>query len=278
MKKYIIMFLALFISGCSLNKDPLDGALVRTTTYPITYLTNKLYGEFAEVVSIYPEGAISSKYKLNDKLITKYAKCDLFIYNGLTEEKNIAKKFVNKNKRILLIDVSYGLSVQTDTEELWLSPNNYLMLAKNIKDHLLEYLNNKYIKEQVVENYNTLAEELSLMDVDMRNLGTAAIEKNNNTILTTANQFKYLENYGFNVISLENIDLSDEVILENFKSKQYIAFINDYSIKNNLTNNLMLNYSTRVVNFNNITDNEVLEDYISIMNKFITDLESIVLD
>lgn len=279
MKKTILsLTLVLVLGGCTFNKDPLDGAKIATTTYPVTYLTNKLYSEFAEVISIYPEGAISKEYKLKDKQINKYAKSDLFVYNGLTEEKNIAKKLVNKNKNILLIDVSYGLSLSSDIQELWLSPNNYLMLAKNIKDHLNEYLNNKYIKEKLNENYEELAELLSLMDVDLRKLGSTAVEKNNITIVATSNAFKYLENYGFNIISLEDTNLSDEIILQNFKNKYYLAFINDSFVSNSLTQEIILNYNTKVIPMSDLTDETLDEDYISIMGKFINDLENIVME
>ena len=243
-----------------------------------SYLTNKLYGEFGEINSIYPEGASSYEYKLTEKQINNFAKSNLFIYNGLTEEKNIAKKLVNKNKNILLIDVSYGLSLTNEVPELWLSPNNYLMLAKNIKDHLNEYLNNKYIVEKVNENYDELAEILSLMDVDIRKLGSSALEQNENTILVTSNAFKYLENYGFNVISLEETDLSKDVIIQNFKNKYYLAFINDFSITNSLTQEILLNYDGKVITINNLTDESEDEDYLSIMAKFINDLENLVME
>ena len=279
MRKFVLsMILMLFLGGCTFNKDPLDGAEIRTTTYPVTYLTNKLYGEFGEINSIYPEGASSYEYKLTEKQINNFAKSNLFIYNGLTEEKNIAKKLVNKNKNILLIDVSYGLSLTNEVPELWLSPNNYLMLAKNIKDHLNEYLNNKYIVEKVNENYDELAEILSLMDVDIRKLGSSALEQNENTILVTSNAFKYLENYGFNVISLEDTDLSKDVIIQNFKNKNYLAFINDFSITNSLTQEILLNYDGKVITINNLTDESEDEDYLSIMAKFINDLENLVME
>ena len=52
-------------------------------------------------------------------------------------------KYLNK-----FIDVSYGLNYTHGMEELWMSPNNYLMLAKNIKDNLIEYLKSKYIIQE----------------------------------------------------------------------------------------------------------------------------------
>ena len=57
-------------------------------------------------------------------------------------------------KDLLIIDVSYGLSYNNGVEELWLSPNNYLMLSKIIKENLKDYISNKYLIEQIDNNFN----------------------------------------------------------------------------------------------------------------------------
>ena len=43
---------------------------------------------------------------------------------------------------MLIIDATYGLNYNNNLTELWLAPNNFLMLAKNIKTSLNEYLDN----------------------------------------------------------------------------------------------------------------------------------------
>ena len=137
-----------FLSGC-LNDDKLSNDNVYTSIYPIQYLTEYLYGEQKTVASIYPNGADVSKYELTNKQKETYHKGALFVYNGLTNEKELAREFLNDNKNILLIDVSYGLSYEDSIEELWLSPNNYLMLAKNIKNNLIEYTTSKTVIDTI---------------------------------------------------------------------------------------------------------------------------------
>ena len=114
---------------------------------------------------------------MTDKQIKEYAKGDLFIYNGLGNEKNIAKDLINRNDNLLIIDVSNGLNYTNGMEELWMSPNNYLMLAKNIRDYLTEYLQSKTIIDYVNAQYDILAENLSLKDADLRAIGKEADSK-----------------------------------------------------------------------------------------------------
>ena len=121
------------LSGC-LESNDLKDANIYTTVYPISFIAEELYGDQSTINSIYPSGANINDYELTDKQIAEYSKADLFIYNGLTEEKQITKNFINKNDDILIIDVSYGLKYTYGVEEMWLSPNNFLMLAKNTKE------------------------------------------------------------------------------------------------------------------------------------------------
>ena len=95
MKKIIIMLSCLFLlTGC-FKSEELDKASIYTTVYPIEYLVNELYGYNSDVNSIYPDGIDINKYELSNKKIKKYAKKDLFVYNGLTDEKKIAAQFVS---------------------------------------------------------------------------------------------------------------------------------------------------------------------------------------
>ena len=103
MKKILSLICVLLVtlssSGC-FKKDDLDGAMVYTTVYPTSYIIKTLYGEHSEIKSIYPNETNITDYKLTKKQISEYSKGDIFVYNGLSNEKQIAKNFLNKNKRI----------------------------------------------------------------------------------------------------------------------------------------------------------------------------------
>ena len=224
----IVLILLVFTTGCSFVKDNLENAKICTTIYPIQFLTNKLYSEHSTIESIYPQGADINNYHLTNKQIKEYAKNDLFIYNGLTNEKKIAKNLINENKNLLIIDIANGLNYKYDIKELWMSPNNYLMLAKNIKEGLNDYLKSSIIKKDVNKNYNELAEKLSLMDADLRSIAKEASKNNKDTLIVNDDLFYYLQDYGFKVISLDP-DTRTESTISNvnngLKKKQYKSII-----------------------------------------------------
>ena len=203
MKKIIIILSCLFLlSGCFKSED-LDKATIYTTVYPIEYIVSELYGYNSTVNSIYPDGSNYEKYELSNKKIKKYAKEDLFIYNGLSNEKSIAASFVNRNSRLKIIDVSEGLAVKYGNQELWLNPTNYLMVAQNIKNGLNQYINSKIIKDNINKNYDNLKVTISEFETTLKLLSQNG---KYNTLIVSKDYLKFLKNYGFEVISLEESD------------------------------------------------------------------------
>lgn len=200
LKLLVAFIFMLSLSGC--GRDSLSNDQVYTTIYPIEYLTNYLYGEEKNVDSIYPNGAIVATYELTDRQKDNYSRAGLFVYNGLTNEKELAREFLNSNADMLLIDVSYGLNYEYSVEELWLSPNNYLMLAKNIKNNLIDYTTSTVLKEEIEDKYNIIEEELSYMDAELRQVANDARSLGSATLVVSSNKLAFLENYGFNVVVL----------------------------------------------------------------------------
>lgn len=287
-KKLSILFLGLAIlgltSGC-FKRDDMEDIQIYTTVYPITYIISQLYGNYAKIDSIYPNGVDINNYELTDKQITDYSKGNLFIYNGLSNEKEIARKLLNKNHDMKIIDVSYGLNAEYSTdssEELWLSPNNFLMLATTTKDNLCDFISSTYIKEEINKNYKVMQEEVSLIDAELRSVGSSSAQKNKNTIVVSSNTFKFLENYGFKVISLEDEKNYTNELKNNFKNKTYqYVFIKDDDETDNVKD-LKNNYGAKEVSINTLdvlTDDEVKnnENYVNIMKAFIKNISDVVL-
>ena len=279
-KKGFLLILAIFLTtGCSLTKDSLEDATIYTTVYPIEYLTEFLYSDYAEVDSIYPNGADVSNYELTEKQLREYAKSDLFIYNGLGNEKNIAKDMININDNLLIIDVSNGLNYTYGIEELWMSPNNYLMLAKNIKDYLIEYLESTTIIDYVEDKYDELAEILSLKDADLRAIGKEARENGTNTLIVSNDVFKYLENYGFEVISLDEKTVTESTlnsVRDEFDEGTYDTII---VLDDNYTdsiNSIIEDYEANTIDVSSMASFvEGSSDYITVMQQFIDDLRNL---
>ena len=282
--KKISKILVLFSMVCLLSScNKTENLEIYATSYPIEYLVSSLYKEHSTVTSIYPDGTNVNEYTLTDKQKDTYSKGDIFVYNGTTNEKQIAKDLVNTNKRLKVMDAALSLKYTNRTEELWLSPSNYLMLATNIRDNLIEQIGTKYINEEINNNYKKLEEELSIMDATIRSIAANASKNGKNTIVVSDSLFKYLENYGFNVISLEDYQTNSAnltTLKNNFKSGNYKYLLVSSEEKNNemiseITSNSGKAITVNVMNTLSEEERKNNETYFTIMNEFITNLKTI---
>lgn len=278
-KILLLLIGSLLVSGC----NNLENATLYTTTYPIEYLAKTLYETHSTIQSIYPDGTDVTTYELTDTQKDTYSQAEIFIYNGTTDEKEIAKDFSNSNRKLKVIDAAYSLKYKYGVEELWLNPSNYLMLASNIKDNLEEQIGTKYINEEIDAKYDELKEKLSIMDADIRSIAKEAKERNQNTIIAASNVFKFLEDYGFQVISLEDYEngsASLTTLKNNFNSGTYQYLL----IKSTELTNEMITEITTQTNAKTITvnmmntlseeDRENNENYFTIMEDFINNLKT----
>lgn len=273
--KIFCLLLGLFsLTGC-FKRDDMEDISIVVSTYPIEYIVKSLYGAYSNIDSIYPSGVDVNNYELTDKQINDYSKNTLFVYNGLSDEKNIARSFLNQNRNMKIIDVSYGLNIEygKTSEELWLSPNNYLMLATTTKNNLSDFINSKYLIQMIDTNYKKLQEDLSLMDANLRSIGAASKKP----VITTTNSLKYLENYDFTVISLEDSKNVTTDLKNNFKNGTYTTlFIKKGETSDTITD-LVDNYKAKKVEvnmMNTLDSNERnnSDDYLSIMNEYLRNL------
>jgi len=285
--KRILLIGVLFISvilcsGC-FKRDNYEGITIYTTSYPITYLTDQLYGYNAKVESIYPQGANYNTYKLSNKQVAEYSKAPILVYNGLSQEKDIAKNFVNQEKDLKIIDVSYGLVLDYGLEELWLSPNNYLMLATTLKNNLQELITNKYIDEEIDANFKVLEEKISVLDAELRLVGKAAQASNSNKIYVAYDALQFLNDYGFEVISIQNEANITTEIENEFKAgtAKYILVTKD-QIVNPQINESVTKAKAQLIIVDSmliLTDEQANQksDYFTIMNIFLENIKKVTL-
>ena len=111
-----------------------------------------------------------------------------------------------------------------DISELWLNPSNLLMIAHNIKDGLQEYMTNSYLEKELDTKYEELKVILSELDAEIKLTAENAART---TIVVNSDALKYLEKYGFEVISLDDTSesVSDRTI------KEVKDMIDDGSVK-----------------------------------------------
>ena len=212
MKKFICILClccCFLFTGC-IKKDSMEGINIYTSAYPIEYITSRLYGENSTISSIYPDGIVSDIYTLNDKQIEDFSKTDLFIFNGLSNEKDYLRTMLKNNSDLKIIDATLSMEYSKYQEELWLDPSNALMVARNIKTGLNEYINNHYLKTEIENNYNSLKVDLSNLSAKYNLVSSSSGDP---TVVVSSDAFNFLSKYGFNVISLdENGSLSDKTI------------------------------------------------------------------
>jgi len=222
-KVLTLILVTLTMSSC-FKRDDLEDVDIYATVYPIQYVTDFLYGYNSNVKSIYPAEVDLNEYKLTKKQIEEYSEGAIFVYNGLSNEKGIARDLLNENNDLRIIDVSQGLEYTHSVEELWLNPNDFLMLAHNIKNGLEEYIENKYIIEEINKNYENLKVTISAYDAELRMVPDYAEDTN---IIIASNTLSFLSKYGFDVI---NIDDSNGEIPNTTKTKAK-KLIKDKTVK-----------------------------------------------
>lgn len=276
----IIMFFSIgILSGCEKDEKNMDNINIYTTTYPINFIINKLYEDHAKVYSVYPTGVDVNKYELSKRKLEEYSKSDLFIFNSLDKDRDYAVKMINLNSKLKVIDVATGMKYNYSIEELWLNPNNYLMMAENLKNGLSEYITNPYLVEEIKNKYKDLEYEISKLDANLTEAITNAKYK---TIITDNDTLKFLEKYGLKVISLEeNKDLSTNKIEEvkNLISEKQIKYIyiTNSKINNTITKLIETNKIEQIsINTMHSTDGNITnsnDNYITIMTNNINELK-----
>lgn len=269
----LICVLFLSLTGC-FKKDNLENITIYTTAYPIEFITNSLYGEHSNIKSIYPDGTNIKKYELNDKQIKDYSKGDMFIFNGTSHEETYVSKFFKNNKNLMIIDASQSIEYTYTDEELWLDPSNFLMISRNIKAGLTEYITSHYLKEEINKNYENLKLKISNIDANLKIIYDNATHK---TIVTDNNALKFLEKYGFTIISLQDDkgisekNLSDTKKLIKNKTIKYIFTLSGTDV-NSTVADLAKNTNVELLeinNLSNLTDKQrsEKEDYFSLLNE-----------
>lgn len=272
----LITIISIFtMTGC-FKMDNLEDITIYTTSYPIEYITSKLYGEHSTIKSIYPDGTKIKTYELNNLQLKEYSKSDMYIFNGLSNSEDAyLNKMFKYNNKIKIIDASQSVEYSYSEEELWLNPSNFLMLSRNIKNGLLEYVESKVMKKEITDKYEELKIKISRIDAELNTIYENASHK---TIITDNDTLKYLEKYGFTVISLQenNGSVSEKNLVDarkliQNKTVKYIFTLNNTEV-NKAVANLVRENKIELLEINdlsNLTDKQRSEkdDYFTLFNE-----------
>ena len=152
-------------------------------------------------------------------------------------------------------------------------------MAENIKDGLSEYIDNPYLVEEIEDNFDDLKYEISKLDATL----TETITNGKyDTIVVDNDMFKFLENHGLNVISLEeNNELSSNRIdeVKNLIEEGKIKYIYSATKEtNNTVNGIIDKYKVEriVINSMHNIDGGITnsnDNYFTIMTNTINELK-----
>lgn len=281
MKKIIIFLIVLCtLTGC-LKRDTMEGIEIYTTVYPLEYITDRLYGNNSTVKSIYPNGVDPFTYpSLTEKQLSDYSAASLYIFNGLTAEKDYVVPLFNHNKDLKIINASLSMKTSYGNEELWLDPSNFLQLTQNIRNGFEEYISNYYLLDEIKKNYEDLKLEVSKLDANLTVIGSNA---DFNTIVATDDLFLFLKKYNINVISLDKDSLNNKTLndVKSLMGEEKISYIfakKDEELSDEIKA-LVDEYKVEVVYIHTLANltNEEKENgstYLTIMNENIEKLKN----
>lgn len=276
MKKIKILLttiILLGLTGC-LKKDSMDDIKIVTSSYPIEYVVQELYGEHSTITSIYPKDGETINFEVTDVLLEQYMDNQLFIFNGITKEKQYLDKMTKNNKELKLIDI-VGKDIKEENinsvEELWLDPNNLLTIANNIRKGFKGYIDSTYLTNEIDNNYENLKIKLTGLDGKYYSTGKNAT---NNTIIVSDDAFLFLEKYGINVISIDPDTTKDKTISEaknllyNGTCKYlFIKYLQNDEVINNFINETGVQ-TLQLYTMTNLKDlNIEKNNYITLMNQ-----------
>ena len=275
MKKFITFIIfsvsVLLLTGCS--SDKMEDITIYTSVYPIEYVTKELYGDYSTIYNMYPQGINPYKYKFTSKQINDYGSSDLVIYDGLGNEKDAIVKMLNKNKSLKIIDATNRIQITSSEDEIWINPSNILILARNIRDGLKEYVSSSLIEKDIDKNYEQLKINVSNIDVELKEMGENAPKK---TLIVQSNDLLFLSKYSLNILSLDDSTITDKIYsdVENAIENDDIKYIylldgeeeND-SVKKlkEEFENIEVIYLNPINNISSTDKNDGI-DYITLMN------------
>jgi len=185
---------------------------------------------------------------------------------------------LNYNKKLRIIDATKSIDYEYGEEELWINPSNVLMMAKNIKEGLDEYISNTYLKNHINTNYNDLKLTISKLEAKIYFMVETC---DNPIIIVSTNTLKFLEKYGFTVYSLDEDTLTDKTkeTIKSIINKNSINYIFTLGEENDTLTYFKNSYSVKLTELNDLsnpseTDRKNNKDYITIMNDNIDLLRS----
>lgn len=254
----IVFVMLTTLVGCaSTNQIELEENQVNVVTsfYPLYDFAQKIGGDYVHVVNLVPAGVEPHEWSPKSGVMRKMTQADLLIYHGVGLESWI-DDFLHSRKAdssLVVVEASNGVELipakesehadeadhhdeashADETEHnhgaydphTWLSPRNAIVLAKNIRDGLIQV--DPVHRSAYETNYEQLALQLTQLDQKFRTALTSLEKKE---IAVSHEAFNYLcKEYGLTQIAIMGLSPDAEPTAQ--KIKEVNNFIQAHELK-----------------------------------------------
>lgn len=280
--------LLLTLIGCQPVVSDNQKDTIYTSIYPIQFVTNKIVGDTATVLSVFPPGVDAHTFEPTSRTITNISTSEAFIYLGAHMEgfsDSTAKALQSTDVRFIEIGAYDALFLENRDEHehghgdfdphIWFDPLRMEAMAEIITEQLI---NQSPEHETLYEkNLATLADELHEVDQAFTDILN---QKTNKEIVVTHAAYGYWEDrYGIKQIPISGLTASHEPaqkeLVEIVKTAQahdieYVLFEQNTShrvaeiIQKHMNADVLYIHNLEVLTEQDI---EKGEDYFSLMRK-----------
>ncbi|MEW6723044.1 MAG: zinc ABC transporter substrate-binding protein [Candidatus Micrarchaeota archaeon] len=226
MRILLAVSLAVMLAGCAMQQAEGGKMKVVASFYPVYDIAKAVGGDAVEASSIVPAGVEPHEYEPTPRQVEDLSQADAYVILGtdfaefehdLGNAVEGRVKVINAGEGVPLINVSedgHGETEDGGVEDdhgptdphIWLSPKNMIIMAKNVRDGLIEA--DPSNAQAYRANADEYAGKLQVLDSEYR-AGLADCRKN--AILVNHDAFGYLAHeYGFEQIAIAGLNPESE--------------------------------------------------------------------
>lgn len=203
MKKFIIIFLLILLTGCSETVD--DKITIAVSIVPQERFVKKVAGDLVDVVVMIPPGNSPTNYQPSPKEMMDFDSSDLYFSIGVSAEQSYDSSDVTEISLSDIVNDIYEDRYFSDHDEsgrdphIWLSPKRVILMVETIRDELINLDNDN--KEIYTSNAGEYIKELNELDLFLKDKFK---ELNNNSFIIYHPSYGYFsDDYGLEMITIE---------------------------------------------------------------------------
>lgn len=201
MKKYIffILAIALFWSGCHTSKEEKPTLIV--SIEPQRFFLESLVGEHFKVHTLVPVGTSPETYDPAPSQMVALNKSKAYFKVGKLGFENTWTNVVLETlPDVKIVDCSKGIALLDNDPHVWTSPENALIISKNMLDALVEL--DPQNETDYLQNFETLMQKIKNTDIRISAMLKDSLSRA--FIIYHPDLSYFAKQYGFTQIGMEH--------------------------------------------------------------------------